>query len=117
MKYWFIHSHLNSVEEPRWTAKESQDEAAKTNSKTKAPKSTFEHPHYEKMCKDEQDFDKCCNYVMYLCEKIVRRGYQIELGEFLNLVNVNGFYKGVQHSAQNSSGRNNISGTSTSNKK
>lgn len=85
---------MNSVPEPRWdvaTTEEHQKGKKKTS-----PTLIYVHPNYEKMCKDEQDFDKCCNYVMYLGGKIVRRGYQIELNEFLNLVNVNGFYKGVQ---------------------
>lgn len=56
---------------------------------------TYLHPNYEKMCRDEQDFDRLCNYVMYLGGKIVKRGYQVELNEFLNLVNINGFYRGI----------------------
>lgn len=76
----------------------AQPEGASTaQDKTKGkPRTVYVHPNYEKMCRDEQDFERLCNYVIYLGEKIVRRGYQVELAEFLNLVNVNGFYKGVQ---------------------
>lgn len=80
-------------------SKEETSALATTKKSTinkKTPSIPYLHANYEKMCKDEEDFDKCCNFVMYLGEKIVRRGYQVELNEFLNLVNVNGFYKGVQ---------------------
>lgn len=103
----FLNSHLNSVSEPRWQEHESQKASLESETgkgKTKKKKRPeFVHPNYENMCRDEQDFDKCCNYVMYLGNKIVRRGYQVELSEFLNLVNINGFYKGMKQSSSSTS--------------
>lgn len=106
--------------EPRWEiAGEDAVEvrSAVVNHKRRTIRSIYVHPNYEKMCRDEKDFDKCCNYVMYLGEKIVRRGYQVELNEFLNLVNVNGFYKGVQPGSVGESGADGNSSRSHQRKK
>lgn len=104
---------MNNVVEPRWQITEASPQAETvevvpskstlTKKIKKTPSAVYVHANYDKMCRDEQDFDKCCNYVMYLGGKIVRRGYQVELNEFLNLVNVNGFYKGVQPSSSSGS--------------
>jgi gamma-tubulin complex component 6 len=57
----------------------------------------FIHPNYKKLLQDEQDFEKLIKYTVYLGNKIVLHGYQQEIGEFINLININGYYDNTPH--------------------
>lgn len=50
------------------------------------------HPHFEKILNDEKDFERVIRYVIYLGNKIVRQGYQVEIESFINLININDYY-------------------------
>uniref|UniRef100_A0A1I8P730 Gamma-tubulin complex component 6 n=2 Tax=Stomoxys calcitrans TaxID=35570 RepID=A0A1I8P730_STOCA len=50
------------------------------------------HSRYEKLVNDEVEFNKFIKYTIYLGTKIVRHGYQAEIGEFINLINYNQYY-------------------------
>ena len=52
----------------------------------------FTHERYQRLIKDEQDFERCVNFMVYLGKKIVRRGYQHEIGQLIDLININGYY-------------------------
>ncbi|GAB0090031.1 uncharacterized protein DMENIID0001_046820 [Sergentomyia squamirostris] len=52
----------------------------------------FIHPRYEKLKKTEENFDKLVRHVVLMGWKIVSRGYQAEIGEFIFLLNHGGFY-------------------------
>ncbi|XP_065363723.1 gamma-tubulin complex component 6 isoform X2 [Calliphora vicina] len=52
----------------------------------------FIHSRYEKLVNDELEFDKFIKYTIYLGNKIVRHGYQAEIGEFISLINYNQYY-------------------------
>jgi gamma-tubulin complex component 6 len=61
--------------------------------------SCFVHPNYPKLLQDEKDFEKLIKYTVYLGNKIVLHGYQQEIGEFVSLININGYYDNPQTSA------------------
>ena len=52
----------------------------------------FYHPKYEKLVKDENNFQKLLKYTFYLGNKIVKHGYQQEIGDMMNLIDINGYY-------------------------
>ena len=52
----------------------------------------YTHSRYEKLVNDELEFDKFIKYTIYLGNKIVRHGYQAEIGEFISLINYNQYY-------------------------
>ena len=52
----------------------------------------FKHSRYEKLLVDEADFEKLIKYTIYLGKKIVKHGYQPEIGEFISLINYNQYY-------------------------
>ncbi|XP_055374674.1 uncharacterized protein LOC129607613 isoform X2 [Condylostylus longicornis] len=60
--------------------------------KRKIGENYYIHPRFEKLLIDEKEFEKLVKYVIYLGNKIVKRGYQEEIGEFLRLVNYNQYY-------------------------
>ena len=52
----------------------------------------YQHGKYKQMITDELDYDKFIKYTIYLGKKIVKHGYQQEIGDFINLININNFY-------------------------
>ncbi|XP_036338926.1 LOW QUALITY PROTEIN: gamma-tubulin complex component 6 [Rhagoletis pomonella] len=52
----------------------------------------FTHSRYEKLANDEQEFDKFIKFTIYLGNKIVRHGYQEEIGQLIALINFNQYY-------------------------
>ncbi|XP_061385996.1 uncharacterized protein LOC133320902 [Musca vetustissima] len=60
--------------------------------KLKPGEESFTHSRYEKLVNDEIDFNKLIKYTIYLGNKIVRHGYQAEIGEFINLINYNQYF-------------------------
>ncbi|XP_054728198.1 gamma-tubulin complex component 6 isoform X2 [Anastrepha obliqua] len=52
----------------------------------------FTHSRYEKLSNDEQEFDKFIKFTIYLGNKIVRHGYQEEIGQLIALINFNQYY-------------------------
>ncbi|XP_037880260.1 uncharacterized protein LOC119631811 [Glossina fuscipes] len=52
----------------------------------------FTHSRYDRLISDEMEFDKFIKYTIYLGNKIVRYGYQAEIGEFIGLINYNQYY-------------------------
>lgn len=55
--------------------------------------SVYNHPKYEKMAEDGKVFDKLVKYTIYLGNKIVAHGYQMEIGELINMININSYYQ------------------------
>lgn len=53
----------------------------------------YTHSRYDKLVRDEKELDKFIKYTIYLGNKIVRHGYQAEIGEFIHLINFNQYYK------------------------
>lgn len=53
----------------------------------------YTHSRYDKLVRDEGELDKFIKYTIYLGNKIVRYGYQAEIGEFIHLINFNQHYK------------------------
>lgn len=41
-------------------------------------------------------FEHNVGYIIYLGNKMVNTGYQLEIGEFINLININGYYNKVK---------------------
>ncbi|XP_011296440.2 uncharacterized protein LOC101895064 isoform X2 [Musca domestica] len=60
--------------------------------KLKPGEEFYTHSRYEKLANDEIEFDKFIKFTIYLGNKIVRHGYQAEIGEFINLINFNQYY-------------------------
>ncbi|XP_073830310.1 gamma-tubulin complex component 6 isoform X2 [Musca autumnalis] len=60
--------------------------------KLKPGEEFYTHSRYEKLVYDEIEFNKFIKYTIYLGNKIVRHGYQAEIGEFINLINYNQYY-------------------------
>lgn len=54
----------------------------------------YTHPQFAAMLENERDLDKCIPYILHYCEKMLRRGYQEEIGDFVNVINFNGYYDG-----------------------
>lgn len=52
----------------------------------------YTHSRYEKLVADEVAFENFIKYTIYLGKKIVRHGYQEEIGEFIHLINYNQYY-------------------------
>ncbi|XP_055912528.1 gamma-tubulin complex component 6 [Eupeodes corollae] len=52
----------------------------------------YTHSRYEKLVADEAAFENFIKYTIYLGKKIVRHGYQEEIGEFIHLINYNQYY-------------------------
>ncbi|XP_075155215.1 gamma-tubulin complex component 6 [Haematobia irritans] len=60
--------------------------------KLKPGEDYYTHSRYDKLVNDELEFNKFIKYTIYLGNKIVRHGYQAEIGEFINLLNHNQYY-------------------------
>ncbi|XP_004520386.1 uncharacterized protein LOC101462439 [Ceratitis capitata] len=60
--------------------------------KQRAGDEYFTHSRYEKLSNDEQEFDKLIKFTIYLGNKIVRHGYQEEIGQLIALINFNQYY-------------------------
>ncbi|XP_058839564.1 uncharacterized protein LOC131695056, partial [Topomyia yanbarensis] len=56
------------------------------------PNSAYIHPKYAQILTDESDFEKLIKYTIYLGNKMYDRGYQKEIHEFINVININGYY-------------------------
>lgn len=52
----------------------------------------YTHSRYDKLSNDEQEFNKFIKFTIYLGTKIVRHGYQEEIGQLIALINVNQYY-------------------------
>lgn len=52
-----------------------------------------EHPKFNEIVKIEQKFEAKVEYLIYLGNKMVNSGFQLEIAEFLNLININDFYE------------------------
>ncbi|XP_053683843.1 gamma-tubulin complex component 6 [Sabethes cyaneus] len=57
-----------------------------------SPTSPLVHPKYAQMLTDESDFEQLIKYTIYLGNKMYDRGYQKEIYEFINVININGYY-------------------------
>ena len=44
------------------------------------------------MLEDEADFEKLIKYTIYLANKMINYGYQKEISDFVNVININGYY-------------------------
>lgn len=53
---------------------------------------TFTHPTFDHLLENERDLDKCVPYILHHCEKMLQRGYQTEIGDFVTMINFNGYY-------------------------
>lgn len=56
---------------------------------------TYTHPKYEKLLTIESDFVKLIKFIIYAGQKMYRCGYQTEIGEFIHMINMNGYYDNV----------------------
>lgn len=56
----------------------------------------FTHPNFQKLLVIEEDFQKLIKYIIHAGSKMSRRGYQTEIGEFIRVVNFNGYYDDVK---------------------
>lgn len=45
------------------------------------------------MVESETDFEKLIKYTIYLGNKLVAHGNQTEIGELINMININGYYQ------------------------
>lgn len=52
----------------------------------------YTHPKYEKLLTIETDFEKLIKFIIYAGQKMYRCGYQTEIGEFIYMINMNGYY-------------------------
>lgn len=52
----------------------------------------YTHPKYEKIQQIETDFMNLIKFIIYAGKKMSQRGYQTEIGEFIYMININGFY-------------------------
>lgn len=59
-------------------------------------KNEFTHPNFDKILMIEHDFEKLIKYIIYVGSKMSRKGYQTEIGEFINMLNWNGYYDNVK---------------------
>lgn len=57
---------------------------------------SFIHAKYNQIIKIEKMFEHNVGYIIYLGNKMVNTGYQLEIGEFINLININGYYDKVK---------------------
>ncbi|XP_038110472.1 gamma-tubulin complex component 6 [Culex quinquefasciatus] len=54
----------------------------------------YVHPRYDQILQDENDFEKLIKYTIYLGNKMYDYGYQKEIHEFIDVININGYYSG-----------------------
>lgn len=54
--------------------------------------SIYSHPKYTKIIQIENDFHTHIRYIIHAAEKMHRKGFQQEIGEFISLINMNGWY-------------------------
>lgn len=59
----------------------------------------YTHPKYQKLGQIEMDFNKLIKFVIYVGQKVFQSGYQTEIGEFIYMLNMNGYYDGVEVTA------------------
>lgn len=52
----------------------------------------YTHPKYEKIQQIEKDFMSLIKFIIYAGKKMAHRGYQTEIGEFIYMININGYY-------------------------
>uniref|UniRef100_A0A1Q3G1X1 Putative gamma-tubulin ring complex protein n=1 Tax=Culex tarsalis TaxID=7177 RepID=A0A1Q3G1X1_CULTA len=52
----------------------------------------YVHPRYDQILQDENDFEKLIKYTIYLGNKMYDYGYQKEIHEFIDVININGYY-------------------------
>lgn len=52
----------------------------------------YTHPNYAKLKKVEEDFTNLIKFIIYAGNKMAQCGYQTEIGEFVYMININGFY-------------------------
>ncbi|XP_055534566.1 gamma-tubulin complex component 6 [Wyeomyia smithii] len=57
-----------------------------------SPTSPLIHPKYAQILTDESEFEQLIKYTIYLGNKMYDRGYQKEIYEFINVININGYY-------------------------
>ncbi|XP_055309064.1 gamma-tubulin complex component 6-like isoform X1 [Sitodiplosis mosellana] len=58
----------------------------------KCDNGVYSHPNYDKLIQIEEDFTKLIKYIIYAGNKMSQCGYQAEIGEFIYMININGFY-------------------------
>ncbi|XP_058459992.1 gamma-tubulin complex component 6 [Malaya genurostris] len=64
------------------------------------PTSPLIHPKYAQILTDEGDFEKLIKYTIYLGNKMYDHGYQKEIHEFINVININGYYSATREGSQ-----------------
>lgn len=52
----------------------------------------YTHPKYSKIVQIEQDFHTLVRFIIHAGRKMCAKGYLVEIGEFINLINMNGWY-------------------------
>lgn len=57
------------------------------------PNGIYSHPKYDKLLSIEIDFDRLIKYIIYAGNKMSQSGYQTEIGEFISMININGYYQ------------------------
>ncbi|CAO1392141.1 unnamed protein product [Diamesa tonsa] len=55
--------------------------------------SVYNHPKYGIIVEVETDFERLLKFTMYLGNKLIAHGNQMEIGELLNMININGYYQ------------------------
>lgn len=55
--------------------------------------SVYNHPKYGIIVEVETDFERLLKFTMYLGNKLIAHGNQMEIGELINMININGYYQ------------------------
>ena len=59
-----------------------------------AESSIYTHEKYNKIQIDDDEFHRLIRFILYLGNKVIQQGYQKEIYDLLNLIDVNGYYSG-----------------------
>lgn len=52
----------------------------------------YTHQKYEKLQQIDTDFTSQIKFIIYAGKKMFSRGYQVEINEFIHMININGYY-------------------------
>lgn len=60
----------------------------------------YTHPKYLKIVQIELDFHTLVRFILHAGRKMCNKGFQTEIGEFINLINMNGWYDELKSSTE-----------------
>lgn len=80
IKWCFFHYYYSKLKSKSWICDSN---------------GVYSHPNYDKLKQIESDFTNLIKFIIYAGNKMSDCGYQVEIGDFIYMININGFYDWV----------------------